>query len=277
MDINPLSSGTGLAYAANPFEPIKLKPKISEVPGPSAAMSEAVAVVKSQENRDSLAVQGGKGKSGGKGNKPRFEQDLTGILRGFPTVQDRYGVEGRPRVPGTAYFDIESFIDTVNKSPLTTELKKSIDENFLKNDFCKADKKGKVRHEISPDGKSIRAVDGYAAGMRNYSLDTRAVTPPPVLYHGTVVANLASIQKNGVLGMQRQYVSLTSDKRLAQDMAKRHDKGDPSSHRLLEVSAQALSDEKKQGFYNVGKSWQTKSVPPEYFKVIDWEDGKAAT
>ncbi|RBL79176.1 hypothetical protein DDE05_59765 [Streptomyces cavourensis] len=271
MEINPVSSSAGRAYAASTAGQSQSEIEASEVSGSPAPMYKHIIIIKSQEHRDTPAVQGGEGGNGHKEKKPRFANDCTGIMRCLPDVWNRYGLEREPTKPGGAFFDVDNFIEKIGNSPYTQRHGNSIDLKFLK-ELVKADD----RHEFSEDGKLVRATYGHAEGVRDFSLDTDPVTPPAVLYHGTVVDNLDSIMKEGLRGMVRGDVNLTSDKRVARDTAKRHDRGDPSKHRLLEVSALALHEE-SQGlhkFYNIKKVWQTKSVPPHHIKVVDWDDGK---
>lgn len=270
MDINPAGSSVGRAHAASTAGQIQSTMVASEASGPAPAMYDDIIVIKSQAHRDAPAVQGGEGVNGGKGNKPRFKQDLSGILRGLPKVYGRYSLEKHlPEKTGRAFFRVDNFIEEVNNSPLAQKYGNSIDKKFL-DEFVAADK----RHQFAENKTLIRATYGYAEGMRDFSLDTPAVQPPPVLYHGTVLENIDSIMKEGLLGMERGHVNLTADKRVALDTAKRHDRGGRSKLCLLEVSALAMHEARDAGhkFYNIEKVWQIKTVPPQYIKVTDWDD-----
>jgi putative RNA 2'-phosphotransferase len=54
----------------------------------------------------------------------------------------------------------------------------------------------KQRFSLTPDGLRIRAAQGHSVRVNVQAAVTR---PPPVLYHGTIKAFLASIRKKGLL------------------------------------------------------------------------------
>lgn len=64
----------------------------------------------------------------------------------------------------------------------------------------------------------IRAAQGHSVRIR-MSFDE--VTPPPILWHGTVEQFLPSILEQGLLPMQRQYVHLSESREVATQVAKR--------------------------------------------------------
>ncbi|MFR0610655.1 RNA 2'-phosphotransferase [Limosilactobacillus mucosae] len=89
-------------------------------------------------------------------------------------------------------------------------------------------------------------------------------TPPNALYHGTAHRFLASIMQNGLLPMGRQYVHLSSDISMAEQVGKRHDQY-PA---ILKVdAAQAFHDGIK--FY-IGNDqvWLCDELPSQYLTRI---------
>ena len=77
----------------------------------------------------------------------------------------------------------------------------------------------KQRFEVQ-DGL-IRALYGHSR-VRSISYPT--VEPPKLLYHGTNLHALKTIQETGILPMQRQYVHLSLDKKRAIEVASRRTK-----------------------------------------------------
>ena len=92
----------------------------------------------------------------------------------------------------------------------------------------------KGRFEVK--GDLIRARYGHSKSLGlkvviNYEVDTVS----RVLYHGTTVAYLPSILKEGIKPMRRQYVHLTTDKGIACETGARH--GKPA---VLVIDAECL-------------------------------------
>jgi len=66
-------------------------------------------------------------------------------------------------------------------------------------------------------GDLIRATYGHS----RVAIDYPPSTPPEILYHGTRPAAIASIRKNGLRAMKRQYVHLSTTQHRAQEVALR--------------------------------------------------------
>lgn len=115
----------------------------------------------------------------------------------------------------------------------------------------------KKRFEIA-SGR-IRALYGHSIQKK---IVKEAVTPPPVLYHGTARRNLDPIAHQGLLPMSRQYVHLSEDietavrvgKRKAQDIV------------LLKVNTTIRPELKF--YYGNDQTWLADEVPPEIIEVI---------
>lgn len=87
--------------------------------------------------------------------------------------------------------------------------------NDLEHIIATSDKK---RHEIR--GDKIRALYGHSVPGH---ISRQQITPPTVLYHGTTHKALASIMKDGLEPMGRQYVHLSVDTDTARRVGRRRD------------------------------------------------------
>lgn len=70
----------------------------------------------------------------------------------------------------------------------------------------------KQRFSLSSDGLRVRAAQGHSVDV---DLNLPFMTPPPVLYHGTVRKFLATIRKQGLLPGSRQDVHLSATRETA--------------------------------------------------------------
>lgn len=82
----------------------------------------------------------------------------------------------------------------------------------------------------------IRALYGHSFQIK---IQKKAVQPPDVLYHGTAHRFLGSILEKGLMPMGRQYVHLSADTEMAEQVGKRRD-SDPAI--LIIDAKQAAAD-----------------------------------
>lgn len=127
------------------------------------------------------------------------------------------------------------------------------------------DAPGKKRFELR-DGL-VRASQGHSAPV---DLGLAAVTPPPVLYHGTVARFLASIAEHGLRPGRRVHVHLSADEATAAVVGKR--RGAPV---ILRVDAAGLHARGHDFFLAANGVWLTGTVPPAFLSVAggDWPGG----
>lgn len=116
----------------------------------------------------------------------------------------------------------------------------------------------KQRFALSPDGASIRANQGHSLDVE---LGLGAVTPPDVLYHGTVERFLAAIRREGLQRGQRHHVHLSADKTVAASVAQR--RGQPV---VLEVDAAAMAREGFVFYRSDNGVWLTHEVPARFLR-----------
>ena len=130
-----------------------------------------------------------------------------------------------------------------------------IQESDLYSMIQKSEKK---RHEII-DGR-IRALYGHSIPMKILKEEKN---PPDVLYHGTARRFLESIQKEGLLPQNRQYVHLSQDIETAQRVGKRHD----SKPCILLIDAKSAWIDGVKFYFGNEKVWLADMIPSKYISV----------
>jgi putative RNA 2'-phosphotransferase len=116
----------------------------------------------------------------------------------------------------------------------------------------------KQRFTLSTDGSRIRAVQGHSVEV---DLQLVARKPPPVLYHGTVGKNLASIRRSGLVPGSRQHVHLSETRETATAVGGR--KGKPvvlviDCYRAVQAGIK---------FYRAENSvWLVNHLPSEFIR-----------
>ncbi len=116
----------------------------------------------------------------------------------------------------------------------------------------------KQRFAFNEDKTKIRANQGHSITI---DLAYQAVEPPLLLYHGTAIKNIESIQKMGIVKGNRHHVHLSSDVATAENVGKRH--GKPI---VLEIQAKAMYEAGYQFFVSENAVWLTDVVPVEFLK-----------
>jgi len=116
----------------------------------------------------------------------------------------------------------------------------------------------KQRFKFNDDFTQIRANQGHSVKI---NVDLKEITPPDILYHGTSLSNLDSIQKNGIRSQSRLHVHLSSDKETAKQVGSRH--GKPV---ILIINTKQMYMDKYNFYLSENKVWLTDKVPPKYIK-----------
>lgn len=117
----------------------------------------------------------------------------------------------------------------------------------------------KKRFEISPDGLSIRAVQGHST--ETVQRDYVPLTPPAELFHGTATRFLEPIRAEGLKSGKRHHVHLSADHATAVTVGSRH--GKPV---VLVIDAAAMSAAGHEFFQAENGVWLTAAVPPAFFR-----------
>lgn len=112
----------------------------------------------------------------------------------------------------------------------------------------------KQRFELSADTGRIRARQGHSVAV---DLDLPPVTPPGVLYHGTVERFLDAILAEGLKPQARHHVHLSADIETANKVGQR--RGKPV---ILAIDAAAMAADGAVFFVTSNGVWLTDHVPP---------------
>jgi len=116
---------------------------------------------------------------------------------------------------------------------------------------------GKRRFEVA--GGLIRAAQGHSVPV---DLGLDPVTPPPVLYHGTVARFLPAIRAQGLRPGRRVHVHLSADQATAIAVGAR--RGPPV---VLTVDAARMRAAGHDFFRAASGVWLTGVVPPRFLAV----------
>ncbi|MBR6164788.1 MAG: RNA 2'-phosphotransferase [Clostridia bacterium] len=118
----------------------------------------------------------------------------------------------------------------------------------------------KQRYAFNEDGTKIRANQGHSFQV---DLELPEAEPPEILYHGTAERFAASIEKQGLLRGERQYVHLSADAETAVKVGRRH--GKPV---VYTVNAAQMNRDGYAFYLSANGVWLTEAVPAEYLKKM---------
>ncbi|MBY0566294.1 MAG: RNA 2'-phosphotransferase [Hyphomonadaceae bacterium] len=122
------------------------------------------------------------------------------------------------------------------------------------------EKNDKQRFELSPDLQRIRARQGHSVEIE---LDLAPVTPPALLYHGTVERFLDAIMNEGLRKMRRHHVHLSETVETAQRVGARRGRAI-----ILGVDASRMSADGAVFFRTANGVWLTDAVAPRYLRRL---------
>ncbi len=114
----------------------------------------------------------------------------------------------------------------------------------------------KQRFEFSADLEQIRARQGHSVEV---DLALEPLSPPDVLYHGTVARFVDVIRAEGLKKMRRHHVHLSGDPETANKVGAR--RGAPV---ILIVDAAAMARDGHVFFRSSNGVWLTEAVPAQY-------------
>lgn len=120
----------------------------------------------------------------------------------------------------------------------------------------------KGRYALSPDGNSIRALQGHSVPV---DLQLSKATPPDQLYHGTPDKFLTSILSQGLKPGARQHVHLSDNLDTAQRVAQRR-KGKSV---ILLVNCKVMVAEGATFYISENGVWLTDHVAPKYLSIME--------
>ncbi len=114
----------------------------------------------------------------------------------------------------------------------------------------------KRRFSFSSDGKFIRANYGHSIDIKP---DYESVQPPEILFHGTARRFLSRIRDEGLHSQNRQFVHLSTDRKSAINVGRRH--GKPV---VLKIAARNMYKNDYTFFPSDASIWLTRLVPADY-------------
>lgn len=124
----------------------------------------------------------------------------------------------------------------------------------------------KKRYSFNESHTRIRANQGHSIPV---DVELKNSCPPAVLYHGTAVKYIESIENEGIIPKSRLYVHLSSDIDTAVKVGKRH--GDSA---VFRIDAEAMVNDAFNFYISENGVWLTKTVPPKYLQL---EAGQLST
>lgn len=176
----------------------------------------------------------------------------------FISKKMSYALRHNPKKYGISrneygYTDLDDFIAAMNRvhhfSPALT--KETIDEVIARSN--------KKRFAIR--GNKICALYGHSIpGIIKH----QAAVPPAILFHGTARRFMPSIDKLGLLPMQRQFVHLSTDVATARAVGMRHD----SHPVILQVDTVAARKAGIEFYIGNDQVWLCDELPSRFFKEI---------
>jgi putative RNA 2'-phosphotransferase len=129
----------------------------------------------------------------------------------------------------------------------------AFDDDTLRTVVVENDKK---RFTFSADGSRIRAAQGHSVAV---DLGLVPAVPPEILFHGTAIASLEAILREGLTPQGRQKVHLSADMETAVKVGQRH--GKPM---VLTVAAGRMQADGLTFWQADNGVWLTDAVPPAY-------------
>ena len=175
-------------------------------------------------------------------NKSRISRYLSLVLRHHPEAAgislDRHG-----------WAEVSELLAGVSrKYPIDREL---LDEIVAEDE--------KQRYSYSPDGTKIRASQGHSIPV---DVEFKRAAPPEYLWHGTGEKSTASIDRQGLLPMERLYVHLSPDPETAVKVGRRH--GRPVVYR---ISSGKMAEDGIPFWRSENGVWLVKNVPVKYLRA----------
>ncbi len=129
----------------------------------------------------------------------------------------------------------------------------SFDQTYLEK-IVREDQK--QRYAFNEDHTKIRANQGHSIPV---DVELKEKIPPVLLYHGTGMKSVPSIEKEGLLPMSRLYVHLSADYMTAVKVGSRH--GKPL---VFQVDCAAMVKDGYVFYQSANGVWLTKCVPVQY-------------
>lgn len=124
----------------------------------------------------------------------------------------------------------------------------------------------KKRFLFSEDKSRIRACQGHSIKV---DVELKEAVPPKYLFHGTLLKNRESIEKEGLRPMSRLYVHLSTDIDTAWQVAKR--RKSTEGYVIYRIDTEAMIKNGCKFYQAENGVWLTKIVPPSCMEEISCE------
>lgn len=149
------------------------------------------------------------------------------------------------------WVDVEDLVAALNspQHPTTREL--------IEHVVATSDKQ---RFAVDATGARIRANQGHSVPV---DLGLESVTPPELLFHGTVERFLPAIRRDGLKPMKRHHVHLSADETTATRVGQR--RGEPV---VLRVDAAGMVRAGHVFYRSTNGVWLVDRVPPQFLTVF---------
>ena len=118
----------------------------------------------------------------------------------------------------------------------------------------------KQRYSFNEDKTLIRANQGHSIPV---DVELEETTPPEILYHGTGMKYVDSIDSLGLIPKSRLYVHLSADKETAIKVGTRH--GKPV---VYLIDSGRMNNDGFKFYKSVNGVWLTKEVPTKYLRKL---------
>ena len=135
---------------------------------------------------------------------------------------------------------------------------RTLDRALIENVVASSDKK---RFSISPDGQSIRAVQGHST--KSVELQFEEKQPPETLYHGTATRFMDSINEQGLIPGSRHHVHLSQETATASAVGQRY-----GTVVILQVAARQMQEQGFKFYQAENGVWLTERVPVEFLSTM---------
>lgn len=116
----------------------------------------------------------------------------------------------------------------------------------------------KQRYSFNEDKTLIRANQGHSVPV---DVELPVAAPPEILWHGTGVKYVDSIDAHGLISKSRLYVHLSGDYDTAVKVGQRHGK-----EFVYRVYARQMAEDGFVFYRSVNGVWLTKEVPVKYLE-----------
>jgi putative RNA 2'-phosphotransferase len=148
---------------------------------------------------------------------------------------------------GNGWGNVTYILDKLNL--LQEELDQIVNEN------------NKKRFEFNEDKSKIRARQGHSIDV---DVELKKCSPPTILLHGTSQKAYTIIKKQGLKPMNRLHVHMTDSEVVAEQVAKRHEKGKLV---ILMIAAGQMNAEGHKIYKSNNGVYLTNFVPSKYIMV----------